>query len=214
MNFGADGHSKNDCLNFNIFVLFVIIYKYLNLDENKNEEINSRRIVKPFTKQHGRQLRRIASIFTKTLTYLSGGEPEALLKYFLEKNPTIQIKKTENIRGVLSSVQGLHMTTNNTREKNKYLSLVAPHFPKSFLKSVGFKFSSSSFASARKKKFFENRHFIPPSKTPITINQKRKINEFLIENSTIASNKSKKIKLADYYMYWPGILMKLIFYTV
>ena len=94
MNFDADGNSKNDCLNFNIFVLFVIIYKHLNLDENKNEEINSRRIVKPFTKQHGRQLRRIASIFTKTLTYLSEGKPEALLKHFLEKNSTIQIKKT------------------------------------------------------------------------------------------------------------------------
>ena len=117
----------------------------------------------------------------------------------------------QNIRGVVSSVQKLHSTTTNTRDKNKYLSPVAPHFSGVFLESVGFKFSSSSLARAKRQKIFnENRHFVPPSKAPISIAQKRKINEFLLQNSRIAGNKTKKIKLSDYLMHWPGKFDKYI----
>jgi hypothetical protein len=132
------------------------------------------------------------------------GAPEAVINDYLQKNPNIYTKNTSSMRGVLSSVQKLHMMTNNTREKNKYLSIVAPHFPALFLKSMRFKFSSSSFSNARKQKINEKRCFVPPSKKPISTTQKRKINEFLLHNSTIASNTTKKIKLSDYCMYWPG----------
>ena len=107
----------------------------------------------------------------------------------------------QNIRGVVSSVQKLHSTTTNTREKNKYLSLVALHFPGVFLKSVGFKFLSSSLARVKRQKILnQNLHFVHPSKTQIYIAQKRKINDFLLQNSTVASNKTKKIKFSNYLL--------------
>ena len=110
-----------------------------------------------------------------------------------------------NMREVVSSVRELHTTAKTTRDKNKYLSVVAPHFSRPFLRSMGFKFSSSSFARARRQKIIkENRHYVPPSKQPISVAQKRKINDFLLQNSTVASNKTKKIKISDYLLYWQG----------
>jgi hypothetical protein len=116
-----------------------------------------------------------------------------------------QAKVNPNMRKMVSSVQELHSTAKTTRDKNKYLSLVAPHFSRPFLRSIGFKFSSSSFANARRQeKIYEKRHYTPPSKQPISLEKKRKINEFLIENSTIASNKTKKIKLSEYLTFFQG----------
>ncbi len=132
----------------------------------------------------------------------------------MKKNPHVTIKTNKNVFGVLNSVQQLHMSTTNTREKNKYLSLVAPHFSSQFLRSRGFKFCSSSFVSAREKKIFQKRYFVPPSKQPITRTQKRKIHDFLFQHSTIASNKIKKIKLRNYFGHFQGKkkLYFLIFY--
>ncbi len=137
------------------------------------------------------------------MTY-NAGKPELMIQDYIQRNPSMQIQCTKNMHGVLSSVQKLHSTTNVTRDKNKYLSLVAKHFSGRFLKSIGFKFSSSAFSNARKKKIQEIRHHTPPSKAPISIEKKRKINDFLLDNSTIASNKVKKIKISDYNLYFKG----------
>ena len=103
-----------------------------------------------------------------------------------------------NMREVVSSLRESHTTAKTTRDKNKYLSAVVPHFSRPFLRSMGFKFSSSPFARAGIQKIIkENRHHVPPSKQPIST-QKKKINDFLLQNSTVASNKMKKIKFSDY----------------
>ena len=86
----------------------------------------------------------------------------------------INVKHNSSTLKVLASLQKLHSGTNATRDKNKYLSLVAPHFSGQFLRSVGFQFSSSSFANALKKKIEETRHFMPPSKQPISEQKKKK----------------------------------------
>ena len=127
-----------------------------------------------------------------------------MIQHYLQKNHHINLKVNKNVSGVLTSVQQMHMNANTTREKNRYLSIVAPHFPAMFLKSIGYKFCSSSFSNARKKKINEKRHFVPPSKAPISIGKKSKINDFLLENSTVASNKTKKIKLSDYLIFFQG----------
>ena len=153
--------------------------------------------MKPFTEQHDRQLRRIVFFFTNILEYLSGGEPAALLKHYLIKNPEINLAMNSSIRGVVSSMQRLHSNCKK-RDKNKILSVVAPHFSAPFLKSHGFKFCASSFSRARKGTVFENKTFMPRSKKPITAHQKRKLEDFLLENSTIASNKVKRMRLSEY----------------
>ena len=137
------------------------------------------------------------------MTYLSGGQPEELLRYYLTKNPEVNLSMNSSLRGMIFSMQKLHSNCKK-QDKNKILSVVAPHFPALFLKSHGFKFCASSFARARKETVFEKKTFTPPSKEPISEVQKRKLEEFLEVNSTIASNKVKKMKLSDYKKYRNG----------
>ena len=125
----------------------------------------------------------------------------------------MQGKINPNMRNMALSIQELHCAAKTTRDKNKYLFLVAPHFSRPFLRSMGFNFSSSSFASARRqKKIHESRHYTPPSKQSISNAQKRKVNQFLLDNSTIASNKTKKIKFSDYLLYRQSKIMNCFFF--
>ena len=51
---------------------------------------------------------------------------------------------------------------------------------------------------------FENKTFMPQSKKPITVHQKSKLEDFLLENSTIASNKVKMMRLSEYMGHRSG----------
>lgn len=135
-------------------------------------------------------------------TYLSGGEPEKLLMYFLNKN-NMKLKFETTVSKMLHSIRNLH-DFSKKGYKTKILSTVAPYFPSSELKKNGFKFSSSSFALARKEQVWKKR-FIPPSKIAISKNKKIKIHNFLMQHSSVASNKIKKIKRSEFYGNYEGM---------
>ena len=129
--------------------------------------------------------------------YLSGGEPENLLQHLINKIDT-RLNLRGDMKQMVISVQKLHAFSEK-KNKTKVLSIVAPHFPSAVLKNIGFEFSSKSFTRARKEQVWEKKRFIPPSKTPISRNQKRKLHDFLMDHSTIASNRTKKILLSEYF---------------
>ncbi len=152
--------------------------------------------MKKFSYQNGSHLRRLTSILKNVVIYLSGGEPEKFLTHFLNKN-NMKLKFETTLSKMLHSIRKLHDYTKKGH-KTKVLSIVAPYFPSSELKKIEFKFCSASFALARKEQVWTKR-FTPPSKIPISKNEKRKIHDFLMEHSTIASNKVKKIKSSEFY---------------
>ena len=165
--------------------------------EVENNRGTAKKSVQPFSEQEGSHLRKVTSIFKNVVSYLSGGEPDKLIGHYLEKNVDVKMKMNPNLKIFVSSVKNLY-TYVQKGEKTKVLSLVAAHFSASYLSSMGFKFSSSSYARARKKQVWENKHFVLPSKKEISNDEKRKINQFLMNHSTIASNRTKNILLPEY----------------
>ena len=122
--------------------------------------------------------------------------------HFLNKN-NMKLRFESTVSKMLHSIRKLHQLSKKGY-KTKILSTVAPYFPSSEFKKIGFKFSSTSFALARKEQVWKKR-FIPPSKISISKNEKRKIHNFLMQHSSVASNKIKKIKSSEFYRNYEGM---------
>ena len=107
------------------------------------------------------------------------------------------MKIQPDLKIFLSSVLKLYDFTKKSH-KSKVLSIVARHFTASILRAHGFVFSSDTYYRAKTDKVWEDKHFFPASKRKISLESKKRINQFLRNNSTIASNRTKQIFLSEF----------------